>query len=138
MEGIDRYVEVHGPTPSITVYDSDYVTEISDANAQVAKSGAITEFRVSLAALGITNAATCKTDFPMGIYLDNQLEDPDDNTPDTGTATANCGAPTAITLSSLEAKADAQNNTAALILAASAVATLGLAGVVMVRRRRTA
>lgn len=45
--------------------------------------------------------------------------------------------PNAITLDGLEAKAGAQNNTAVLILAASVVAALGLAGVA-IRRRRTA
>ena len=44
--------------------------------------------------------------------------------------------PLAVTLNSLEAKADAQNNTAALILAATVVVALGLAGVAL--RRRTA
>lgn len=44
--------------------------------------------------------------------------------------------PLAVTLNNLEAKADAQNNTAALILAATVVAALGLAGVAL--RRRTA
>lgn len=44
--------------------------------------------------------------------------------------------PLAVTLNNLEATADAQNNTAALVLAATVVVALGLAGVML--RRRTA
>jgi hypothetical protein len=46
--------------------------------------------------------------------------------------------PNAVTVQRLDVKTETTNNTAALILAASVVAALGLAGVVMARRRRTA
>jgi hypothetical protein len=132
--GYERYVRISGPTPlTVVVWDSAFSPVA--ATTSVATSGDTTELAVNVAALGLSSS-NCGS-MPTGIYMDGRTSDPDDNVLDTGDAPANCGFPTAITLSRLEAKADTQNNTAALILAASVVATLGLAGVV-IRRRRTA
>ena len=98
------------------------------------------EIRANLSTFGITNGQTIS----MSVYFDNADSDNDDHTPDSGSygITFGCGAPggdcspTAVTLNSLEAKTDTQNNTAVLILA-GAVLTLGVA-VVAIRRRRIA
>lgn len=72
---------------------------------------------------GGTVASDC--DSPNGPSISGEVED----------YAWNFG-PLAVTLNNLEAKTDTQNNTAALILAATVVAALGLAGVAL--RRRTA
>jgi hypothetical protein len=96
------------------------------------------EIGVDLQSLGVINGATCLSAMPTAIYYDNGMVDPEDAVPGVGTFNIGCGSPTAIALNNLQAKADAQNNTAVIILATSIVATLGLAGVVISRRHRTA
>jgi hypothetical protein len=119
---------------------------------------AITEIGVALTDLGYVAGSHLCPGTPLSgtgqpctarvaMYYDNGTGPSDDSIPNTGTANFQFGcdivgsngcSPTAVTLNSLEAKTDAQNNTAVVILAASVVATLGLAGVVVARRRRTA
>jgi len=111
---------------------------------QGASTESATEFRVPLADMGFTGAHVYTT--TVAVYYDNGASPTEDSVPDAPpypTVLISCDqtvgpcSPTAITLNSLEAKTDTQNNTTAVLILAGAVLTLGVA-VVAIRRRRTA
>jgi hypothetical protein len=91
-----------------------------------------------------TPAITNGQAISMAAYFDNSDSPPDDHSPDSGANTiiVGCGAPggncspTAITLNTLEAKTEAKNQTAGLILIATAMLAIGVVGAVSAARRR--
>ncbi len=137
---IEAYISANGVTKNVDIFDVSvnpraYIGSGTLGYNKPAAADPMVEIAAPLSLLGFSNA-NCPSGVPMVVYYDGGDTNPDDNLPDTGSTTISCGGPTAITLNNLEATAGAQNNTAALILAATVVAALGLAGVAL--RRRTA
>ena len=92
----------------------------------------ITEVSVPLSALGFVNTGTCPATIPTAVYFDNGIVDPDDNVPDAGTFNINCGLPTAVTLSSLQAQ---PTTSPVLPVALVGVSAVVLISVVFLTRR---
>lgn len=135
MDGIERIVELALNTSQYDVFLGDYSTFVASSSVgDVVGAGDITEVRIPLTALGLDSGAACNGSMQMNIYLDNQVTDPDDNTPDTGTFTANCGGPTAVTLSNSMAQS---HTTTLIIFAISGVLLLGLFSFSAVSRRQS-
>ena len=98
--------------------------------------GIITEASVPLSLLGYSTGA-CPPNVPSAIYFDNGIVDPDDNVPDTpGRVNINCGGPTAVTLSSLQAQPTTSPVLPVALVGVSAAALIGV--VFLIRRRKTA
>lgn len=136
MDGIERIVEITGGAGNLTanLYLGDFITLLGSVTGppDIATQNNITELRIPLTALGF-NSITCAGAFQIGVYLDGVTTDPDDNTPDTGTLTANCGDPTAVSLQTFGA---GQNNTGMVVGLIGAL-LLGLlsTGYLLVRRQ---
>jgi hypothetical protein len=101
MTGIDRTVLIN--RSAVEVYNSDPNTGTVIGNGTRATATNTTEVSVNLSDLGFSNAF-CPSNITTAIYFDNGIVDPDDNVPDSGTVTISCGAPTAVTLNSLQAQ----------------------------------
>lgn len=128
------------PCPANAVYLSHVAVAYVN---QGSGSESATEWSIPLADMGYTGSSVYTT--TVAVYYDNGASPTEDSVPDAPpypTVLVGCDtingpcSPTAVTLNNLEATADAQNNTAALVLAATVVVALGLAG--MALRRRTA
>ena len=129
MTGIDRSIIV--TRFGAEVYNGDPNTGTYVDVATSARSGDITEVGVELADLGIPGTFTCSQGMPTAVYFDNGITDPDDNTPDSGTISIGCGAPTAVTISKIGAQALGYQWT---IAAAGTISLVG-AGVIFVHKR---
>lgn len=98
--GYDVYVQIVGPTPTVSVFNSAFAPIA--ATTQVGFVGTtITEISVDLASLGLS-AANCGV-MPVGVYFDGQTSDPDDNVTDVGDINMSCGGTTAVTLQNVSA-----------------------------------
>lgn len=110
MQGVDRILQVYGPKSgnnlNVVLYDGSW-TLLSASNLAAANQGSVNEARVQLSDLGINPNCSSSYLMPWAMYWDNQMTEADDNVPNSGTLTANINCPTAVTVSSMNAKADA-------------------------------
>ena len=101
--GIDRYIHVLAAS-GVAVYDSDFLfVGNGTLGYNTGVTNPVIEVSVLNSDLGLSSS-NCTQSMPMTIFFDNGTTDPDDNTPNTGQVDIGCGSPTAITLSSLEAR----------------------------------
>lgn len=113
-----------------TVDNSNNISWNGSGNAYGYANNDLVEISAPLTSLfGVAN---CPSSITTVVYYDGGDTSPDDHTPDTGTVTTNCGAPTAVSL---------QNSTASSaspfmpVIVAIVIALVGT-GVVLVRRQR--
>lgn len=134
MQGVDRILQVYGPKSgnnlNVVLYDGSW-NVISATGLLAANQGSVNEARVQLSDLGINPNCSSSYTMPWAMYWDNQVTDPDDNVPNAGTLTANINCPTAVTVSSMNAKADAPM----LPFAAAGLLGMGALGLLIVSRR---
>ncbi len=90
----------------------------------------VVEMRVPFSLLGY-GTGICPDTIPVVVYYDGGDTNPDDNLPDSGSIAINCGLPTAVTLSTVDA-APSFAAPVALIVLGLVVAT----GAVVLRRRK--
>ena len=136
MTGIDRSISIDLVTHSVTVFNgAPGGPTIAGANNSATQTN-ITEVSVPLSSLGFVSAATCPPVMPTAVYFDNGIIDPDDRVPNAGTVNTNCGTPTAVTLSSLQAQPTTSPVLPVALVGISAVALIGV--VLFARRRKTA
>lgn len=134
MQGVDRILQVYGPkignNLNVVLYDGSW-NVVSATDLAAANQGSVNEARVQLIDLGINPNCSSSYTMPWAMYWDNQVGDPDDNVPNTGTLTAPINCPTAVTVSSLNAQADAP----VLPFAAVGLLGVGALGLFVVSRR---
>lgn len=110
MQGVDRVLQIFGPKSgiylNIELYDGSG-NQISATGLLAANQGSVNEARVQLSDLGINSNCGSSYAMPWAMYWDNQMTDPDDNVPDSGTLTVTINCPTAVTVSSMNARTDA-------------------------------
>jgi hypothetical protein len=133
MTGIDRTILINRST--VEVYNGDPNTGTVIGNGIRATATNITEVSVNLSDLGLSSAF-CPSSITTAIYFDNGIVDPDDNVPDSGTATISCGAPTAVTLNSLQAQPTTSPVLPLALVGGAAVILTGT--VLFIRRKRIA
>ena len=92
----------------------------------------VVEISVPVGLLGY-GPGVCPATIPMVVYYDGGDTNPDDNLPDRGTASINCGLPTAVTFSVVDA-----SSSFAAPVALVALGLVGALGVVVLSRRRKA
>ena len=136
MTGIDRSIEINLSTPNnstVRVYNGPPLpaTPFSNAGAYATQT-TITEVAVPVNLLFA--AGVCPGTIPTVVYFDNGITDPDDNVPDRNTFNINCGNPTAVTLSSLQAQPTTSPILPVALVGASAAALIGI--VFLTRRGR--
>lgn len=133
MTGIDRSIVMS--RAGVDVYNGDPNTGTligGGGTGTRAVATTITEASVPLSDLGFSSSF-CPSSIPTAVYFDNGIVDPDDNVPDSGTFTIGCGGPTAVTLSSLQARS---NTSPVLPLALVGGTLVALIGVVFYIRRK--
>jgi hypothetical protein len=81
-------------------------------------------------------ATPCSQALEAVVYYDGSTSDPDDNVPDSGTFSIQCGAPTAVTLNSLQAQPTASPVLPLALVGGAAVILIG--AMLYFRRRQTA
>jgi hypothetical protein len=107
MTGIDRSILFN--RMGIEVYNGvpGSGTLISSADAARMYLTTFTEVSVNLESLGLDSALTCIQGIQGAVYFDNGVTDSDDHSPNSGTFTMGCGAPTAIELANFSARSNA-------------------------------
>jgi len=134
MAGVDRIMHITGPKTgnslNVALYDGSWGA-LSATNLAAANQGSVNEARVQLSDLGINPNCSTSYSMPWAMYWDNQTTDPDDNVPNSGTLTVTINCPTAVTVSSMSAKADAPM----LPFAAAGLLGVGALGFLIVSRR---
>ncbi|GEM_PF-4806672 len=137
MAGVDRILQVYGPKSgnnlNVVLYDDDW-NVLSSTNAAAANQTSVNEARVQLSDLGINSNCSSSYDMPWAMYWDNQITDPDDNVPNTGTLTVQINCPTAVTFSSMTARAAAPE-VPVLPFAMAGLLGAGALGLFVVQRR---
>jgi hypothetical protein len=89
----------------------------------------VLEISASLSDLFGSN--NCPSTIPTVFYFDGADTAPDDNTPDNGTITTNCGSPTIINLANM----DATSNTSTLLIVGAALLLLASGGAALAYKR---
>jgi len=137
MQGVDRILEIYGPKSgnnlNVALYDGSW-NPLSPTNAAAANQTSVNEARVQLSDLGINSNCSSSYNMPWAMYWDNQVTDPDDNVPNTGTLTVQINCPTAVTFSSLTAQPVAPN-VPVLPFAMAGLLGAGALGLFVVQRR---
>ena len=131
--GYDRFIWIEGQgssPPLVTVYNSTF--GLIGATTNVATSGVFTELSIDNASLGFTSA-NCGV-ASTSVYMDGRTGDPDDNVRDASDIPLTCGDPTAISLSSFEARANRSLGVTMFSLLVLMGALVGLG--ILWRRRR--
>jgi hypothetical protein len=134
---IEAYRLVNG-TPLVDVLDvtTDPATVIGSGvlGYNPAAANPVVEIGVPLSLLGY-GPGSCPANIPTIVYYDGGDTNPDDNFPDNGPLMINCGTPTAVTLSSLQAQPTTSPVLPVALVGASAVALIGV--VFLIRRKKT-
>jgi hypothetical protein len=139
MPGVDYEFQIVGNngSPTISLLKCDTTScAVQAATTSVASQNNVTEFSAKLSDMGIDGAnCTPSSTIPFAVYFDNADFPPDDNVPDSGTATITLSCPTAVRLVSSSA-AEAPS-LLALPWAGGILSGLGLAlGLRSYRRRQ--
>jgi hypothetical protein len=130
MTGIDRSIVL--TRFGVQIYDGDPNAGTIINTPTAAQTAAnITEASISLSGLGFS-AGNCPATIPYAVYFDNGIVDADDNVPDNGILTLSCGGPTAVELSSLQAR---PTSSPVLPVALVGVSAAALIGIVFLTRR---
>jgi hypothetical protein len=134
MSGIDRSIAINLTTNTFTVFNGGPGGPVLGSGSSATQTR-FTEVAIPLSLFGF-GAGNCPAAMPTSVYFDNGITDPDDNVPDAGTFNINCGTPTAVTLSSLQAQPTTSPVLPVALVGVSAVALIGV--VFLIRRKKTA